>query len=226
MKNNYSLTISIFLFFISVCNICKETKARPLCPVIKERINFTVKVIPKNISYNLDLRQKGLNQLAGKNFKQKSNQRVLGLTSTKQSVSARMRGHTTQISSSLYCTSITTVDVEIKVMQLNVYVLGKYPRGSCQYSAIIDHEHEHVATYQTGIRKLERVFNNRLWNIIRNLPPGIASTSKRSANAAFKHMEEKITALRTPIEQAMKYRDRQIDTPLSYKLLTQQCASW
>ena len=226
MKNNYSLTISIFLFFIIVCNICMETKARPLCPVIKERINFTVKVIPKNISYNLDLRQKGLNQLAGKNLKQKSNQRVLGLTSTKQSVSARMRGHTTQISSSFYCTGITTVDVEIKVMQLNVYVLGKYPRGSCQYSAIIDHEHEHVATYQTGISKLERVFNNRLWNIIRNLPPGIASTSKRSANAAFKHMEEKITALRTPIEQAMKYRDRQIDTPLSYKLLTQQCASW
>jgi hypothetical protein len=226
MKNNYSLTISIFLFFISVCNICMETEAKPLCPVIKERINFTVKVIPKNISYNLDLRQKGLNQLAGKNLKQKSNQRVLGLTSTKQSVSARMRGHTTQISSSLYCTGITTVDVEIKVMQLNVYVLGKYPRGSCQYSAIIDHEHEHVATYQAGISKLERVFNNRLWNIIRNLPPGIASTSKRSANAAFKHMEEKITALRTPIEQAMKYRDRQIDTPLSYKLLTQQCASW
>jgi hypothetical protein len=203
-----------------------ETKAGPLCPAIKGEINFSVKVIPKNISYNLNLKQKKLNQLAGKNLKQGSNQQVLGLTSTKQSVSAKMRGQTTQISSRLYCTRITTVHIEIKVLQLDLYVLGKYPRGSCQYSAIIDHEHEHVTTYLTGISKLEHVFNNRLWNIIRNLPSGVASTPKRSGDAAFKHMEEKISALRSPVEQVMKYRDRQIDTPLSYKLLTQQCTRW
>ena len=39
-------------------------------------------------------------------------------------------------------------------------------------------------------------------------------------------MKKEITAIQSPIEQKMKIRDRQIDTPHSYKVLTQQCAAW
>jgi hypothetical protein len=226
MNKHNSLVISNFFLFVIVCNLCTETKAGQLCPALKGKINFSVTVIPKNINYKLDLKQKQINQLTQGKFKKRSNQRALGLTSTKQSVSTKMRGQTKQISSHLYCTRVTSANIEIKVLKLNVYVLGKYPRGSCQYSAIIDHEHEHVATFQTGISNLERVFNSQLWEIVRNLPPGIGSTPEKSGSAAFKSLEEQITALRLPVERTMKHRDRQIDTPLSYRLLTQQCARW
>ena len=116
--------------------------------------------------------------------------------------------------------------IKITVLKIDVYVLGKYPRGSCQYKAILDHEHEHVATYQSGLGELEREFNNKLWSVIRNLNAGVGPTPKTSSNAAFRIMEKEIAAIQLPIEQKMKSRDREIDTPLSYKVLTQQCTSW
>jgi hypothetical protein len=226
MNRNNSLIAIITLLITLFFTISIETQAQPVCPAIKERIDFSVKVLPKQVNYILNAKQNQLNQLAGKRLKQRSYQRVLGLTSTKQLVSAQMRGETKQISPASFCTRITSVGIKIKVLKLDVYVLGKYPRGSCQFDAIIDHEHEHVATYQRGVRELEREFNNKLWNVIRNLGPGIGSSPKTSSNAAFRNMKKEITAIQSPIEQKMKIRDRQIDTPHSYKVLTQQCAAW
>ena len=226
MKKLKSLII-FQLFILSILSsFCMKTQARQACPAIKGKISFSVKIIPKNIGYHLGISLKKLHQIAEKKIGQQSNQQVLGLTSTRQSISAKMIGQTNQVLSDLFCTRVISVDIKIKVIKLDVYVLGKYPRDSCQYAAIIDHEHEHVTTYYTGLNSLERVFNKKLWYIIRNLSPGIASTSKKASEAAFKNIRDKIGKVQSPIEQAMKDRNRQIDTPLSYKILTQQCATW
>jgi hypothetical protein len=47
-----------------------------------------------------------------------------------------------------------------------------------------------------------------------------------SSNAAFRNMKKEIAAIQKPIEHKMKIRDRQIDTPHSYKVLKQQCTAW
>ena len=226
MNKNTNLFIVKLLFFTVLFIISTETQAQSGCPVIRENIDFSVKVIPKNINYILNAKQNQLTRLAGNRLKRRSNQRVLGLTLTQQSISAKMRGKTKQISPGIFCTRITSVGIKITVLKIDVYVLGKYPRGSCQYKAILDHEHEHVATYQSGLGELEREFNNKLWSVIRNLSAGVGPTSKTSSNAAFRIMKKEIAAIQLPIEQKMKSRDRQIDTPLSYKVLTQQCTTW
>ena len=223
--NHNKKIIQLLLVFI-ICNIYFSADAKHICEGIKGGIYFSVNVIPKNISYNLDITQNDLNRLAGKNFGKYKNYRVLGLTSTKQSISANMRGQTSQIPSGLFCFRLTSVDIKIKMLKLDVYVLGKYARGSCQYAAIIDHEHEHVSIYQTGIRTMEQAFKNKLGYIIRNLPPGIANTSDKAGEIVFSKMREKINQIKLPIEREMKFRDRQIDTPQSYKRLTQKCSKW
>jgi hypothetical protein len=116
--------------------------------------------------------------------------------------------------------------MNILVTKINVYVLGEYRRGSCQYNAVIDHEHEHVATFQSGIKTLEREFTSKLPHTIHNLPPGIGATPKQAGQSAFRNLKHSINKLRKPIERMMKLRNRQIDTPKSYKLLTQQCINW
>ena len=226
MNRNNSLLLIKLILLTLLSTISIEAQAQTVCPIIQERIDFSVKVIPRKINYILNAKQNQLNRLAGKRLKQRSNQRVLGLTSTKQSISAKMRGETTKISPDIFCTRITSVGIQIRVLRLDVYVLGKYPRGSCQFLAIIDHEHEHVATYQSGVSELERVFNNKLWNIIHNLRAGVGPSPKTSSNAAFRNMKKEIATIQSPIEKKMKTRDRQIDTPLSYKVLTQQCTAW
>ena len=210
----------LILFFLGIS--FEGAQAKPRCPLITNNIGFSVTVIPKNIDYHLGTSQNKLNKLANKSFKQQ----VLGLTSTKHTISAKMTGQTNKISRRLYCTQVTYVDITITVLNLDVYLLGKYPRGSCQYNAIIDHEHEHIATYQTGINNLEQTFNDKLSNMIEKLSPGMASTAKISRKIAFKNMSDSIARVRLPIEQAMKIRDKHLDSPLNYKMLSQKCASW
>ena len=93
--NHNKKIIQLLLVFI-FCNIYFSADAKQICEGIKGGIDFSVNVIPKNINYNLDITQNDLNRLAGKNFGKYKNYRVLGLTSTKQSISANMRGQTSQ----------------------------------------------------------------------------------------------------------------------------------
>ena len=226
MRISKNFYFSLFLITLALCNIIFPINAKEICAGFKGDINFSVKVIPKNIHYNLGISQEDLHQLAGKKYGQNKKKQILGLTSTKQSISTKMAGQVSKMSTGLFCFQVTSVDIKIKILQLDVFVLGKYARGSCQYAAIIDHEHEHVTTYQIGINKLERAFNRKLLGIIKRLPPSISNTPEKARNIAFKMVLDKIKQIKTPISRAMKYRDQQIDTPLSYKSLTQQCSSW
>jgi hypothetical protein len=226
MRNNKNIYALSFMTYLAAGCIYFSSHAEASCVSDKDKISFSVKVIPKNINYNFGISQKTLNQLSGRSFSKKTNQKVLGLTSTKQSISAKMVGLTNKMSSGLFCYNVTSVNIEIKILTLDVFVLGKYARGSCQYTAIIDHEHEHVATYKTGINQLKRALNNKLLESIKNLPPGISNTPKKAGNATFRMIQNKINQIKIPIEREMRYRDRQIDTPLNYKLLQQKCPSW
>mgnify|MGYP001211214656 CR=1 FL=1 len=223
-----SLCAAATLVFLPTFDNSADAQTRRSCPALQSKIEFTVQTIPKNIDYNLNLTQQQLSRLAN-NFNRSrvnSNANTIGLTHTSQEVSYSMRSEIVQISPNRYCGRILSVDVTITVTKLKVYVLRKYRRGSCQYAAIIDHEHEHVATYQNGIETLERAFLNRLWRTIKNLRPGIASSPQRAQQIAFRNMDTALARILTPIERQMRVRDRQIDTPLSYQLIRQQCRTW
>jgi hypothetical protein len=223
-----SLIFGISLVFLGSIGGSAKAQSNSSCPTLRQKIDFSVNTVPRDIDYKLGVSQRKMTQLAQKVLRSRSsrNERVLGLTSTGHSISYQMRSQTARIGRNRFCARIASVDMEILVTKLNVYVLGKYRRGSCEYTAVIDHEHEHVATFQTGIENLEQKFNDQLWSIIRNLPPGFSSTPKLAGQAVFRNLKRSINRVKNPIERLMKSRNRQIDTPLSYKRLTQQCSKW
>jgi hypothetical protein len=137
-----------------------------------------------------------------------------------------MDSHVHKISPIRYCSRIISVNVEIRIINLTVYVLGKYLRGSCQYKAIIEHELKHVTIFLLGINNLEQKFKNSLPTIINSVGPGIGSSSQQANKIVFEKLRAKILQASRPIEKKMKVRNRSIDTPLSYKLLKQQCRWW
>jgi len=209
------------MFFLSY-----EIRANPACPSLKKRIGFSIKTMPKSTSYHLNVNQNKLNHLSKQTTSRRKNQKILGLTSRKHSIILNMAGQSFQIGGNLFCTRVVSVNIAIKILKLDVYVLGKYQKGSCQYSSIIDHEHEHVAIYHSGIAALKREFEEKLWNIIRNLPPGIGQTPEISSQTAFRNLKRSISRLQAPIERMMEVRDREIDTPSSYRNLIKKCTGW
>jgi len=226
MKNLRFFCPSLILFFKVTILLCSETLANPACPFLDQRIKLFVKTVPINTSYHFSADQVKLDNLSMKYSNRPKNQKVLGLTSTKHAIVSDMAGKTFQIAQNLFCTRIVSLNIDIKIIKLDVYVLRKYQRGSCQYSAIIDHEHEHVASYLTGIANLKQAFDENLWNIIKNLPPGIGTTPELSSQASFRNLRRSISKLQAPIERSMKTRDRAIDSPSSYRNLTYKCAGW
>jgi len=229
---NWPLKISVFitatLFLLPVFGNSSDAQTRRTCPVLQQKIEFTVKTTTRPIDYDVSLNQQQLARLANRHrsSRLKSNERALGLTSSHHSVGFHMNSQVARLGPNRYCARVQSVDVEILVKKLKVYILGKYRRGTCHYKAVVDHEHEHVATFQSGIETLEQTFNDRIWRIIRNLQPGFGSTPKQASQRAFKILGASLNRIKAPIERRMNSRNRQIDTPLSYQMLTQQCSRW
>jgi hypothetical protein len=62
--------------------------------------------------------------------------------------------------------------------------------------------------------------------ILHSIKPGIGVSPKQANQTVFKSLKNKIEKIRRPIEKKIKLLNRKIDTPLSYKLLSQQCQHW
>ena len=219
------LAISL-IGFLLISGSSADAQNRRSCPALQKKIEFSVQTRSRPIDYDVSLNQQQLARLANrfKSSRLKSNERALGLTSSHHSVGFNMNSQVARLGPNRYCARVQSVDVEILVKKLKVYILGKYRRGTCQYKAVVDHEH--VATFQQGIEELEQTFNDRLWRILRNLKPGYGSTPNQASQRAFKILGANLNRMKAPIERRMNSRNRQIDTPLSYQLLTQQCSRW
>jgi hypothetical protein len=221
-----SIGLSLFLLIITITPLSAKNMER--CPNLQQNIKISINIIQKDVDYDLTVTQKKLTQLANKLSASRSaqNEKVLGLTETGHFLSYAMKSQIAQIGKSRYCARIISINMEIRVTKLTVYVLGKYPKGSCHHNAIIDHEHEHVATFQTGIEIIEQKFRQNLLTILHSIKPGIGVSPKQANQTVFKSLKNKIEKIRRPIEKKIKLLNRKIDTPLSYKLLSQQCQHW
>ena len=222
------LFLTLILAFLLVNIGVADAQSRRTCPALTKRIEISVKTISRNIDYDLSVTQPQLRRLANRSASSRvsPNERALGLTSSGHSVAYQTKSQVARLGRNRYCARIQTADVEILVTRLKVYILNKYRRGSCQYAAILDHEHEHVAAFQNSIATLERAFNDRIWRIVKNLSPAFGTSSKIASQGALRNLGARLNRIKSPIERRMITHNRQIDTPLSYQRLVQQCSKW
>ena len=222
------LTIAVMFSFCTIEPDVTHAARTKKCPQLTDKINYIVEIVPKDIEYDFRISQRQLNRMAGGIAGSRGirREKVLGLTSTQHEIIYKMSSQPITMNKTRFCARINSVSLKIRVKKLKVYILNKYKPGTCQYNAIIDHEHEHVSTFQNGLRNLKEEFENRIWGIIRNLPPGIGRSPSRASKAAFKHLDYRISRIKDPIEKRMQIENENIDTPLSYRRLTQRCSSW
>ncbi len=198
------------------------------CPDRSEPLYFSVKATPKNITYNLKLNKSQIIKMAARSLPRGSSKaaNTLGLTSVGHSLKYAYQFRTHQIGPKRYCARLLSVEIDIEVTRLEVFSLRKYPRGSCQYNAIVDHEHEHVAAFQRAIETLEEVFTHEAPDIIDRSPPGVGISALQAQHSVTKSLKYNINKIRDRIIRQMTIRNRQIDTPLNYKRISQKCDKW
>ncbi|MBT3991375.1 MAG: hypothetical protein HON14_11715 [Rhodospirillaceae bacterium] len=224
------LAVSLALLPIIWLFILDSTAAqsRRACPQLKEPLFFSVTVTPKNIKYNLRLSQQQIIRLAKRPLRARPDRgsKTLGLTTVAHVVKSSYQDISYQIGPNRYCARLASLELEIKITDLKVYSLRKYPRGSCQYKAIVDHEHEHVVTFQNAMKSLERDFTSKLPRIIEKSPAVIGVSPLQARQTLRRNLNHNIDKIRNRVLRKMNARNRQIDTPLSYKRISQKCSKW
>jgi hypothetical protein len=228
MTGKTSLTITLATAFLGLSSISADAQSRRACPALEEPFHISIKIIPRDVEYNLTLSQGQIVQLAKRPLRARPGQgsKTLGLTTVAHVVKSSYEDITHHIGRNRYCSRLTSLELEIKTTDLKVYSLKKYPRGSCQYKAIIDHEHEHVVTFQTAMQNLENIFTHKLPGIIERSPPGVGASRLQARHTLRKTLNYNLDKLRDRVLRKMAARNRQIDTPLSYKRISQKCSKW
>lgn len=126
-----------------------------------------ITVIPstENISYNFTLSEKQLNAFSidtknpyGGNIISDVGGLMKGGIQTEQKMTF---GTMTNNDTSEVCYWFNTIDVKIHISPI-IYIADKFPKGSCKFNAIMEHEKKHVVVDREIVNKYAVIIGNRL----------------------------------------------------------------
>src|SRR5581483_5056636 len=103
--------------------------------------------------------------------------------------------------------------------RMDLYVSSQYPRGTCQFRAIMNHENNHVAINKRVFRKYLKLLNRRLKTTV-SIPtqarPLRAASELEGENMLDARIKPLVTKLEEQFGAEIKRENAKIDTPESY----------
>lgn len=119
--------------------------------------------------------------------------------------------------------------VDFSYKKVHVFVSTNYAPPQCAYRAILDHEREHVAVH----RETHAEYAEKLRQVLleaEDLPQEKNPLAFYSVNGGQKVLKERIArhiaAVRGAFEEALKKRQREIDSPAAYRAVQEKCSDW
>jgi hypothetical protein len=121
------------------------------------------------------------------------------------------------------CAYLTEVDFTFEFKDLTIFVAKEYPRGSCRYNLVLNHEMQHVNLYKRSFDTHSSALKVTLEGAVRNMGgvwmPNQDGAMERIARTLMATLKPNLTAFQ---EQA--HRDNAaIDTEQNYRFMSQQC---
>lgn len=153
-----------------------------------------------------------------------SARRTSGLTTTQVEGQAGYRLARATLPGGQVCVALRSVTARLAHREVVVYVDGRYPEGSCERKAILDHEFEHVRINREALERGRKALGARLERAIepwrgRWVPEREAEAMDAAIGAAVR---EGLKAIRADAAQ----QHGRIDTPASYARTQQRCDGW
>jgi hypothetical protein len=198
------------------------------CPPVKGGVNLFVETDGGRVVYDHTLNKQRLRALALKigSIAAGSRQQPLGLTTVSRIWDPDLRLQGANIGRNRFCARIDTLKIKIVFNDLRVYVARDYPRGSCQYAAIIAHEHEHVDIFRTVLNKYRAIIERRSLAFVSNMKPGLGLTQEEAYQKVIRQIDHLWDELEQDMSREMAAKNATIDSPESYKQLSRQCRNW
>lgn len=196
------------------------------CPPARTPIKLNFKTEAPDPIHNHRLTIAGIaNLLRSQGMPAPAGQRALGITLTKtmfglQAASQIMtRGNG-------YCVYLTSVDVDFGWNRVEVYVPTDFPKGSCQYNVVLDHENQHVAINRALLREFAPRLRARLEAILAGTKPLYTRSPNGATDVALADLNKQLSGMLKEFESLQKSRNAGIDSPANYTALSGMCKDW
>jgi hypothetical protein len=152
------------------------------------------------------------------------NRRTSGLTATQIEGQAGYRLARATVREGRNCVALKSVTARLANRDVVVYVDGRYPEGSCERRAILDHELEHVRINRETLEQGRKGLRARLERAVepwrgRWVPEDEVAAMDAAIGAA---VSEGLAAVRAGAAR----QHARIDTPASYARTQRRCAGW
>lgn len=183
-------------------------------------------VMPGSVRYFADRPQRDLRRMQGGRGLAAEGWEPIGLTVAEFGFELSVSVRAQQASDGRYCAAITEVDATMGYSTIDVYVAREFPRASCQFSAIVDHERRHVVVFQQTLRDYADEVRRTL-RASAEAQPAIIARSPREAALAFRNaLRRNLETMVRRIGRVLDERNARLDTPQSYAREQENCGSW
>ena len=230
----YRLTSACFVIAALVVGTlsCVAAQSQPrsgmVCPEVDGGVKISVGVDPGRVAYNHGLSKRELaNRVRRSRGKTLSAyEQPLGLTVWSNEYTLNYRPQVAQLGARKYCARIDTVRLDLVIKNMDVYVVREYSRGSCQYAAVLAHEHDHVDVARSVMTRYRGHFEAQIRSVADRLQPVIATSAARAAKGVYLQFDPVIKSLFKQMVREMTRLNNAIDEPRSYQKLFSQCSRW
>jgi hypothetical protein len=151
---------------------------------------------------------------------------ISGLTSSSYETRYQVKVQTRKIGRNRYCAQLLSVEAWAGFTGMTVYVAREYKRGSCQYRAILDHEHQHVAINRRVFQKYLPKIEKTLRATARKMGPFVASSPNGAGKIVTNRLKAALRPTASALDRALDKSNANIDTKANYKRVNARCRKW
>jgi hypothetical protein len=127
-----------------------------------------------------------------------------------------------------YCLAIDELKLYYRARPV-VWISSEFPRGSCEFKAVLFHENKHVRTLKKVHSKSSKAFRKHVENSLERVRPE-GPLSKAQIKTAQKKMQKELEQLLDEyiidINYELRREQTKVDSPSEYKRVNDECDEW
>lgn len=198
----------------------------PVCSQATQSPYVSLEVNPGRINYITTHNRSGLKRLHRGYGTLGGNWTPIGLTLAELGMGLSVSVRSEKMADGRFCSEIAAVEATIGYDAIDVYIASEYPRGSCQYNAILDHERLHVIVFQDTLDRYYAHVERALRQAAGKAKPILNRDPNRATRKFQAILERAAKPLFKKINKEMDRGNAALDTREAYEREQSNCVSW
>ena len=114
----------------------------------------------------------------------------------------------------------------VRYVDTTIYVDRRFHQGSCQYNAILDHEHMHVTINRATLGRFAPRIKAELEKAVQTINPVVVSEISQGREHPIAMLQSRLDPILETFNEEREFANAAIDVPESYRYTLSLCRNW